>query len=267
MDIVFLQTADPNRYKRMLDATARTVIEYCRRHGTAYENYVGVKRGHFPWHATFNRMFQFRELIERGYSGWAVYLDADAYIHDLDFDLSSFLGERLDRAGIMTSIPGQPHPWCINAGVVLLNLGHPYGREIATRWLDRYLGIDDVQLRGMEIWDDGNSDQSMLFELLDANPHLREAVDYDDGGLINSHNARFIRQLLRSLSPDLEVRTLELEKRVNAILPGKTNISDVVVTALYRAILGRDPDQGGLQGYSNQIDLNGLEEGTRAVLS
>jgi len=47
----------------------------------------------------------------------------------------------------------------------------------------------------------------MLFELPHQNPHLREAVHYDDDSTINAHNARFIRQLLRSLSPDLESRT------------------------------------------------------------
>lgn len=265
MDIIFLQTADPYRYKRMLDATARTVIEYGRRHGHGYESYVGIKRGYFPWHATFNRMFQFRELIDRGFAGWAVYLDADAYIHDMDFDLTTYLHGHADRAGIMTSIPGEPYPWCINAGVILLNLGDVRGREIATRWLDRYLAIDDGRLRTMEVWDDGESDQSMLFELLHHNPHLREAVHYDGGSIINAHNARFIRQLLRSLSPDLESRTNALEALADAVVSGKTNLSTTIVTALYRSILGREPDSGGLGAYSNLVDLRGVEEGTRYV--
>jgi hypothetical protein len=262
LDIVFLQTADPFHYKRMLDATARTVTEYCRRHEHAYESYVGIKRGYFPWHATFNRMFQFRELLDRGFRGWAVYLDADAYIHDMDFDLTDYLNRHAGRAGIMTSIPGEPHPWCINAGIILLNLGDERGREIATRWLDRYLSIDDARLRQMEVWDDGESDQSMLFELLDHHPHLRESVHYDDGSVINAHNARFIRQLLRSLSPDLESRTRALEALSTTLVKGTANLSDIIVTALYRSILDREPDKGGLDAYSNLVDHRGIEDGT-----
>lgn len=265
MDIVFLQTADPFRYKRMLDATARTVIAYCQRHELSYESYVGIKRGYFPWHATFNRMFQFRELLDRGFSGWGVYLDADAYIHDVDFALADYLQAHAGRAGIMTSIPGEPHPWCINAGVVLLNLGNPGGREIVTRWLDRYLSIDDSRLRQMDVWDDGESDQSMLFELLHHNPHLREAVHYDDGSVINAHNARFIRQLLRSLSPDLEARTRALEALTGSLHSGTTDLSTIIVSALYRSILGREPDQNGLTAYSNLVDVRGIEEGTAYV--
>lgn len=265
MEIVFLQTADPFRYKRMLDATARTVTAYCQRHDFSYESYVGIKRGYFPWHATFNRMFQFRELLDRGFSGWAIYLDADAYVHDPEFELEAYLRSHADRAGIMTSIPGEPHPWCINAGVVLLNLGNPGGREIATRWLDRYLSIDDSRLRQMDVWDDGESDQSMLFELLHHNSHLREAVHYDDGSVINAHNARFIRQLLRSLSPDLESRTRALEALTGSLHSGTTNLSTIIVSALYRSILGREPDQGGLTAYSNLVDVQGIEEGTAYV--
>lgn len=265
MDIVFLQTADPFRYKRMLDATARTVTEYCRRHGFGYESYVGIKRGYFPWHATFNRMFQFRELLDRGFTGWAIYLDADAYIHDLEFDLVAYLGARPACAGIMTTIQGAPYPWCINAGVLLLNLSEPKGREIAVRWLDRYLQIDEGELRRMEIWDDGNSDQSMLFELLQQDPTLRTALHYDDGSVVNSHDARFIRQLLRSLSPDLEQRTVTLETHVDAILGRSADLSATMVTALYRAILEREPDEGGLAAYARYVRDAGPENGVRFV--
>jgi len=264
LDIVFLQTADPYRYKRMLDATARTAIQYCERHGYAYESYVGIKRGYFPWHATFNRMFQLRELIDRGFRGWAVYLDADAYVNDLDFDLAAYLTARANRAGIMTTIPGEPHPWCINAGVLLLNLGHAVGREIAELWLGRYLDIDDADLRTMAIWDDGNSDQSMLFEILHHNPHLRAAIEYDDGQFINAYQARFIRQLLRSLSPDLETRTRELETVTGSLVAAQP-VASSVVSALYRALLQREPDEMGLAAYVNHVAIHGVEEGTRFV--
>ena len=268
MDIVILQTADAQRYKRMLDATARTAIEYARRHGLTYENYIGIKRGYFPWHATFNRMFQFRELLDRGFRGWAVYMDADAYIHDLDFDLRTYLRDKADCAGVMTTIPEAPFPWCINAGVVLLNLGNPQGSEIAVRWRERYLCIDDARLRTMSVWDDGESDQSMLFDILNDDAALRSGVHFDDGSVINSHKAKFIRQLLRSLSPDLGERIRALEAEVDLILGEHSysaNLPSMIVSGLYRALLRRDPDPTGLNGYADYIREAGIEDGTQFV--
>jgi hypothetical protein len=265
LDVVFLQTADPYRYKRMLDATARTITEYCRRHGYAYESYVGIKRGYFPWHATFNRMFQFRELVDREFPGWAVYLDADAYINDLDFDLDAYLGRFQQRAGVMTTIPGSPHPWCINAGVILLNLGNASAREIVRRWLDKYLQIEDDRLRGMSVWDDSESDQSMLFDVLCEDSALRDAIHYDDGATVNSSEAMFIRQLLRSLSPDIDTRTNMLEALSGELLSDRKSASLQVVAALYRGLLRREPDDGGLSSYVRLVDASGLEEGTRLV--
>ena len=271
MDIVILQTADAHGYKRMLDATARTAIEYCRRHDLAYENYVGIKRGYFPWHATFNRVFQLTELVDRGFAGWAVYMDADAYIHDLDFDLRAYLSDKPHCAGIMTTIPGAPMPWAINAGVILLNLGQEQGRTIATRWRDRYMRIDDRRLRTMSIWDDGESDQSMLFDVLDEDAALRGAVHFDDGSVINSHGARFIRQLLRSLSPSLADRIIALQVLTDAIVdgggPSPDDVPALIVSGLYRALLGRDPDPTGLRNYADHIRAGSLDEGTRYVAS
>lgn len=263
MDIVFLQTADPFRYKRMLDATARTVTEYCRRHGFGYESYVGVKRGYFPWHATFNRMFQFRELLDRGFTGWAIYLDADAYIYDLDFDLRSYLSDKAHHAGVMTTIPGAPHPWCINAGVIFLNLGHERGQEIAARWLDRYSQISNARLRTMEVWHDGESDQSMLFDLLLQEPSIRAAVHYEDISLINSYDARFIRQFLRSLSPDLGDRTTAIMSAVDDVMhrgaaqSRDVDVAEEIVSRLYHIILRRGPDAGSI-GYSQLIAAKGM---------
>lgn len=271
MDIVILQTADAENYKRMLDATARTAIEYSRRHGIAYESYLGIKRGYFAWHATFNRMFQFRELIDRGFRGWAIYMDADAYINDLDFDLRAYLSDKMGCAAILTTIPGAPVPWAINAGVVLLNLGHQRGCDIATQWLDRYLRIDDGRLRTMSEWHDGESDQSMLFDVLNEDAALRDAVHYDDGSVINSHDARFIRQLLRSLSPDLDERIRALQRLADTIIdaekPAPDDVPALIVTGLYRALLKRNPDRIGLKAYADHISTNRIDEGTRFVAS
>src|SRR5258708_2102608 len=83
MDIVCLQTADPDIYYDLLYQTSKTVRLYCNRHGIRYESYIGIKRGYFAWHATFNRIFLIKELLDSGFRGWICYIDADAYVANL----------------------------------------------------------------------------------------------------------------------------------------------------------------------------------------
>lgn len=91
MGIVFVQTADPIRYRIFLEITSQTVREYCARHGFGYESFLGIARGYHPWQATYNRIPILRRWADSGFSGWICYLDADAYIADLAFDLRAYL--------------------------------------------------------------------------------------------------------------------------------------------------------------------------------
>jgi hypothetical protein len=96
----FIQTCDPFNYRDMLGATSRNVTEYCRRHGHEYQAFIGIRRGVHAWHATFNRIPMLEDMVARGDCGWIVYLDADAYIEDLDFDLATYLSGLGDRAAV-----------------------------------------------------------------------------------------------------------------------------------------------------------------------
>jgi hypothetical protein len=78
LDIIVFQTADAFRYARMLAVTAPTAIEYCRRHGFRYESFVGIKRGAWPLAGLLQPHHPLQELLDRGFAGWAFYLDADA---------------------------------------------------------------------------------------------------------------------------------------------------------------------------------------------
>ena len=46
-----------------------------------------------------------------------------------------------------------------------------------------------------------------------------------------------------------------------------TNLPGTIAASLYRGILGREPDAGGLAGYAGHIDHVGMEEGIRHVAS
>lgn len=213
-DILVLQTADADRYAPMLAATAPNVREYCRRHGLGYESFVGIKRGFHPWQATFNRIPMLVELIERGFTGWALYLDADAWFHDLDFDLAAYLADKQGHAAIFAQSGVTDQAWDVNAGVVLVNLGHPLGRDLVAQWAAGLAAHSDDDLRRGEAWFDEGNDQDLLHQILRRDVAIADAVLIEQIAFINGPHARFIRQQLRALSPSFEDRLRTLSEAV-----------------------------------------------------
>jgi len=270
-DVLFIQTADPFRYREMLSVTSKSVTHYCHKHDCKYESYVGIRRGVHSWHAIFNRIPILADLVAREYRGWVVYLDADAYIFDMNFDLKAYLAENAEAAGVMACIPGATPHWAINSGVFMLNLGSEHGRTIIERWSAKLAELSDERLAGMDVWDDGCSDQSMLYEVLDEDAALRDAVHFESNELINGNYARFIRQILRAYYPSLEARIEALRLAVAEVVPGErdvvADVAPIVVSAFYRSILRRDPDAGGLSHYMERFRERGIETATREMLS
>jgi SAM-dependent methyltransferase len=213
-DIIVLQTADADHYAPMLAITAANVREYCRRQGLGYESFVGIKRGFHPWQATFNRIPMLVELIERGFTGWALYLDADAWIQDLDFDLATYLADKGHRAAIFAESGVTDAAWDVNAGVALINLGHPLGRSLVEHWAAGFAAHSDEALRDGEVWFDEGNDQDILHHILRRETAITEAVQIEQISFINGPHARFIRQQLRTLSPSFEARLEDIAKTV-----------------------------------------------------
>ncbi len=270
LELTILQTSDAFKYSRMLRATSRTAIEYARRHGFTYESFVGIKRGFRGAHAAFNRILMLDELIERGWRGWALHMDADAYVHDLDFDLKAYLADKSDHSAIMATIPGETVPWHINSGVLFFNLAHPGAGALVKEWKRRFMEVPDERLRDLtSVWDHLN-DQTMLYQALDQNPVLREAVLFVDPMLFNHHEARFIRQFLNSLDGDIDSRTAKIEDAVAKVFRGATlshdpEVEGQVVSSLYQIILGRPADAGSV-GYAELIAARGLALGIPEVV-
>lgn len=266
--IIVLQTADAVRYSRMMAATSRTAVEFCRRHGHRYESYTGIKRGVHGWQATFNRIYQLAEIIGRGHRGWALYMDADAYIHDLDFDLRAYLSDKADRAGVFSTIADATSYWSINAGVLMLNCGHPLGREIVDRWMEAYHKLDDAWLVRETRVKDWDNDQSMLFDIFDRDITIRDAAYYESHTLMNVSDSRFIRQYLTAYTTNLDDRTAIIEQLTNEVLdvPSSDRVeAEQIVAALYQAILKRAPDPAGLAPYAALVRSAGPAAGTRRV--
>ncbi|MES2497197.1 MAG: hypothetical protein V4618_13880 [Pseudomonadota bacterium] len=271
MELIILQTSDAFKYSRMLRASSRTAIEYCRRNGFAYESFVGIKRGVHGAQAAFNRIFMLDELIERGYSGWALHMDADAYIHDMDFDLKAYLADKQHQSAIMATIPGETVPWHINSGVLFFNLAHPQAAMLIREWKRRFMAIPDERLQTLtSVWDHDN-DQTMLYQALDENPALREPVLFEDALLFNHHQGRFIRQFLNSLDSNIDSRTATIEAAVRDVLEGaqaaaENSVEERLVGDFYRIILGREPDPGS-KGYAELLASQGIRAVSDVVSS
>jgi hypothetical protein len=196
--ILFMQTADSKDYRSLLEITSENVESYCCKHDFDYMSYAGIVRGYYPWHATFNRIPLLHSLATSGFSGWVCYLDADAFVADLSFDLRVYLESQNDTALIAAPV-GQSFWWAVNAGVLLLNLGHPLGRDIARNWYRAFSAITDDELRAAVDWSTAVDDQNLLHQVLRATPNLEKhmVVDRAHPSLIN-YEGRFIKQVLRA---------------------------------------------------------------------
>lgn len=273
MDVTFIQTADPINYRAMLEITSRTVIEHCRRKGFQYESYIGVKRGYWPWQATYNRIHQLKEILDRGYRGWVVYLDADAYVVDLDFDLAAYLAERSDKAAVLMPSMATDHHWDINAGVVLLNFDHPLGREIAWLWADKFEKLSDERLREAEQWLDADSDQDMIQIILRERPDIADAVYLQSTDLMNASFATYIRQHLRSYTASFDERVESIRREVTDVLRAveenqiRLGDHDAVINAAYRGVFGRGSDPYGKEDALNTLRHLGVENGLAQLIS
>ena len=275
MNVTFFQTADPERYREMLLATSRTVARYVAPRGFAQEVFLGYKRGVWPWQASFNRIYIFEELIARGWADWAVYLDADAFIADLDFDLAAYLSDKRDRAAIMTHSNATRLPWDVNNGVLMLNLRHPFALRMVAGWRERFeAAYGDDTLRERPDWSNPD-DQELLQETIRTEPDIAGTIHFESYTLINSLDARFIRQVLRSAIPDLAERTRVICGHVAAVLQqGETTPDEAqrerervaaVVTHAYQTLLGRNVDASGLAYYGRMVELLGPDAGARKI--
>ncbi len=217
MRIKLFQTSDAYAYFDMLGATSQTARAFCRRADVAYECFIGVRRGWQGWHATYNRIPYMFDLLMEGYDGWVLYMDADAYVNDLDFDLRSYLADKGGYALIGARAGGSDFYWDLNIGVLLMNMGHPLMKELAREWyayLSRYDLTTDASGWAERISDD----QAMLQELLAQRPQSEAAVLHESWDFINSHYASFVRQLMRSTDLPFPDRVAALQARVAEVM-------------------------------------------------
>lgn len=262
--ITFLQTCDPQKYAEMLFATSRTVRRYCELHGHRYRAFIGLKRGHLPWHATYNRIGMLEELLNEGYDGWVAYLDADAYIAELQFDLRAYLADKEPFGAVLYHTGAEDSPWFdVNAGIFYLNLGNPGGVDLARRWIRRLASVTDAQFASAIEWGATiEDDQFMLQNIFKENLELRATVH-----LAEERLRGFAQQHLRAADDNFERRCATLVARVQSVMgdppaapaapPENAHFgpveTDTIVESIYQALLGRPADADGRRAYTEHL--------------
>ncbi len=215
MRIKFLQTSDPQKYAALLDVAAPSTRAFCALHGHEYEAYIGMKRGRYPWHATFNRIDLLNEALDAGLDGWIVYLDADSFVVDLKFDLAAYLQQHENAPLIARAvIPEKAPTWNINAGVLIFNMRHPLTARLIKTWKRLFdfwvaLGLLRVPPRFAPV-----NDQILLHWTLRLNPSLIRAIRFEHPDFINGSHSSFIVQFLRSDVTDFDLRISLIAERV-----------------------------------------------------
>ena len=215
--IVFIQTSDPDVYEPMLRETAKVNKIYCKRHGLEYQEYVGLKRGYFPWHACFNRIILLKELIDAAYAGWAFYVDADAYVFDLSFDIRRLVTE-IGKPVIMAPGGLTGFYWDVNDGVFLIDLRDATARELVLAWHADFMNTPDEVLQTAATWNSIPSDQPRLQRLLREDERFGQCLGHAPREVLNDQRASFLRQVLRSNSPTFEERLAQVKTDTAVVL-------------------------------------------------
>jgi lipopolysaccharide biosynthesis glycosyltransferase len=221
MKNILIQTSDPVEYAAMLEATSRTTREFCRRHGLEYRNFIGVKQGLWPWHSTYNRLHMMKELLDENHRGWVLYLDADAYIYDLEFSIAEYLEINKQSAMIAVRANSSAEYWDINAGVLLINFDNCLARTIVRDLIRRLEQASQGTEFFLNKWPAPDllmDDQGILNCAFIENPGWQSAVHYEFQSLMNSMHASFIRHHLRAVTPDLSERIKSIQAEVEYIL-------------------------------------------------
>lgn len=135
-----IQTADEINYKKILDISKAHNQAVCKYNGIDYLDYIGVIRGYYPHHAMYNRTKLLREMVDKNYNGWVLYLDADTIIQDIYYDfINMFSHLRWRKKSLFISQDGPNDEFFVfNDGVFAFDLSDPLVKKLTQVWDDIY---------------------------------------------------------------------------------------------------------------------------------
>jgi hypothetical protein len=215
-----IQTSDPIKYAPIMKISSAINEFYCQLHGFEYNKFIGLKKGCASVHAAYNRAYLLKQLVDGGYRGWVLYLDADAYIHDLTFNATNYLIDKNSYSFIAAEASSSiQEKWAINNGIFFPNLGIPEGQFIANM-----LHQQVEKMVPESYWNDSNAgwappeydDQNLLYGILGTFPEILKTVYKAPSEELN-YNSNSFRQVLRTFG-SLEDRAQSLRECSHASL-------------------------------------------------
>jgi hypothetical protein len=215
-DIVLVQSADAVNYFSLLRTTARINREFCLKQDVDYTCHHGIIRGFHPWQACFNRIYLLHNLIELGFTGWYIHLDADAWVRNVSFDIRTYLAECADHSMIFAKMASL-RLWDVNDGIFLANCAHPDTQEIVVAWKQRAEEVSEDSLRAAPNWYDNHvpGDQSLLQDVLRRDDErLTAHIRYEPISFMNAPTSNVFCQLLRAQQEDPVKRLQHIQHRV-----------------------------------------------------
>jgi len=215
-DIVLVQSADSVNYFSLLRTTSRINREFCLKHDIDYTCHHGIIRGFHPWQACYNRIYTLQNLIGLGFTGWYIHLDADAWVHNTNFDIRAYLAGCADNSMIFAKM-ASGQKWDVNDGIFLANCAHPDTREVAAAWQRGAEGISEDSLRAAPNWYDNHvpCDQNLLQNVFRRDDErLTAHVRYEPISFMNAPTSDVFCQLLRAQQTDPAKRLGQIQHRV-----------------------------------------------------
>lgn len=221
-----IQTCDPiSKYNRLLDLTSHINRIYAKQQGYEYEAVRALKYGSHPWHAIFNRIFILNEELEKGDVDWILYMDADAYVADLDERIESIIGEDDNASKVFLfcrgATDGNTHD--INTGVFFINMRHPATPHILGLWKHLLMAAFPLEVARTcdKPWMTPGTritieDQVLLvllfqvFKILGCLETYVRTYDYSQSKRFN-YDGPYIRQILR---PNAGTTGIQIEVRI-----------------------------------------------------
>lgn len=217
-EVRILQTADANRYSKILAESSTINKAYCQRWRLTYEAFSGIIFGEKPFQAMYNRTALLWFLMKRGYRGWVLYMDADAAICDFDFDFKGYLLSKRNEGKYFVFHPvhAEGHSLQffgnINSGVFAVDFSSPIAQAMVSIWYsfyrEFYVEKDYAQAKQ---WTDLVDDQESLQRILFINrKFLKPYIEFD--GIQQTH----VFQAVRS-DGSSESSMDDLERRISVL--------------------------------------------------
>jgi len=170
-EILMLQTSDSQKYTPIINASSKFNELYCKNNGIQYQKFIGLKRGIAPHHATLNRVFLLKELLDEGFSGWVLYLDADAIVANPAINIKGHfanLRENGKSAQLYSVDDDKNTYWNVNAGVLAIDLSTKFSSKLIQSWYLFYelLYQEKQYQEATTFWDEIINDQNSLHMIL-----------------------------------------------------------------------------------------------------